>query len=54
MKINLCENCKKELEKYNPYVDKDGNKIPVNELAINTVPPEKCDNYTADGEFINL
>ena len=54
MKINLCENCRKELENYNPYVDENGSTIPVNELEINIVPEDKCDNYTIDGKFVNL
>ena len=54
MKINLCESCKKELEHYNPYIDENGNPVSTNELEINIVPEEKCDNYTINGEFINL
>lgn len=54
MKINLCKKCRKELEKYNPYVDENGNTIPIEELKINIVPEDKCDNYSINGKFVNL
>ena len=54
LKINLCENCAKELKNYNPYVDENGEIIPIEHIEINIVSQEKCDNYTVNGKFVNL
>lgn len=43
--INLCKGCIEDLKEYNPYVDDNGVLIPLNELTINEVPLEQCDNY---------
>lgn len=43
--INLCKGCIEDLKDYNPYVDDNEVSIPLNELNINEVPLEKCDNY---------
>ena len=54
MRINLCKKCKEELNDYNPYVNEEGNMIPISELEINIVSEKKCDNYTLNGKFVNL
>ena len=55
LKLNLCKNCFEDLENYNPYVDKDGRPITIEELDITEVPTEECINYTDEnGKFINL
>lgn len=43
--VHLCKGCMEMLKEYNPYLDV---------VAIITVPIEKCDNYTVNGEFVNL
>ena len=55
LKLNLCKNCIEDLKNYNPYVDKDGRLIMIEELDITEVPTEECINYTDEnGTFINL
>ena len=54
IKINLCKNCAKQLKEYNPYIDKNGDTIPIEDIEINIVPIEQCDNYTVNGIFVNL
>lgn len=43
--VHLCEGCINNLKEYNPYVDENGNEIPMEELEIKKVSQEKCDNY---------
>lgn len=43
--VHLCDGCIEMLNEYNPYLDK---------IIIIKVPIEKCDNYTVNGEFVNL
>ena len=44
-KIHLCKGCINELNEYNPYIDDKGNTIPVNQLDIEVVSKEQCDNF---------
>lgn len=44
--INLCKGCIEDLSQHNPYIDKKGNTIPIDDLQINVVTNIKdCDNY---------
>lgn len=43
--INLCKGCIEDLKEYNPYIDDNGVTLSLNELTINEVPLEQCDNY---------
>lgn len=44
--INLCKGCIEDLSQHNPYIDKKGNTIPIDDLQINVVTDIKdCDNY---------
>lgn len=54
IKVRLCKNCANGLKEYNPYIDKQGNTIPIENIEIKLVSVEKCDNYTVDGIFVNL
>lgn len=42
---HLCKGCIEMLEEDNPYI------YPVEPVEV---PLEECDNYTKDGEFVNL
>lgn len=44
-KLNLCKNCIEDLKEYNPYVDKNGNTIPITQLDIKEVSKQCCDNF---------
>ena len=55
LKLNLCKNCIEDLKNYNPYVDKDGRPIMIEELDITEVSTEEYINYTDEnGKFIHL
>lgn len=54
LELNLCKNCAEDLKSYNPYVDKEGNTIPLDQIKINIVPTEQCRNYEVNGEFVNM
>lgn len=44
--VYLCEGCMEMLNEYNPYIDKDGNEIPIEDLEIIQVDVDECDNTT--------
>lgn len=48
MKIRLCKNCIEALKEYNPYIDSNGNTLPIEQLDIKEVPKQRCDNFKID------
>lgn len=52
--VCLCKKCVKDLQEYNPWVDKDGMPLSIDDLEIEEVEKGRCVNYTdASGQFVN-
>ena len=46
IKVKLCKCCDNDLSGYNPYVYDDFSEIPLNNIDVEVVEVEDCDNTT--------
>lgn len=52
--VCLCSDCISNLKEFNPWVDKDGKSLSLDEIETEEVLKENCYNYTDnDGNFVN-
>lgn len=42
--ISLCSGCLQDLQEYNPYIDSQGNRIPLERIIIVPVSQKECEN----------
>ena len=48
IQVKRCAGCIEDLKKYNPYIDGNGDTIPINQIKIIKTSIKECDNSNLD------